>query len=101
MAITPEKASKMSVVLIFIILVAALGGALSIFTHSIHMSVAAAIIIISSLMVVFYSQQIGIFAIFLFFIVFVVAAIITMKADVSLFAASLAAGAYVVYSIAG
>lgn len=99
MAVTPEKLSEASVVLLFLFLTLVIAGVLYLPTKNAFVSVGAAVLAVSALLIAFYSQETGIFAVFIFVVVAVVFSLLTMKLDAGFLAASLAAGAFVIYSL--
>ncbi len=98
MVVTPEKMTKASVFLLFVFMTLVIAAALYLPIKSVFISVGAALLIVSALMVIFYSQELGVFAIVVFVAFAIVASLITLRADIGFLFGSLAAGAFIVYS---
>ena len=98
MVVTPERLSRLSVVLLFVFLVLVTAAVLTFFTRNISLSISLGIILISAIMVVFYSQEIGGFTIFLFALLIIVAALLTFSVENGFLVASIIIGLFVIYS---
>ncbi len=98
MALTPEKLSRASVLVLFIFLTLLITAVLYLPIKSVFISVGVALLIVSTLMVIFYSQELGIFAIVIFVIFAIATSLITLRADIGFLFGSLAVGVLVIYS---
>lgn len=98
MVVTPEKMTKASIFLLFVFMTLVIAAALYLPIKSVFISVGAALLIVSALMIIFYSQELGIFAIVIFVIFAVATSLITLRADIGFLFGSLAAGAFIIYS---
>lgn len=99
MVLTPEETSRGSILAIFIILVLIITGAFFLVVKSLPISFGIALLVVSAMMVIFYSQEIGILSIFLFAVIAVAVALFTLNLERGFLIASLLVGAFVAYSL--
>lgn len=99
MPFTAERMSKLSVVFLFLFVVLAIGGAVFLITGSFSLGVGLATITVSAILVIFYSQEIGTFSIFLFAIIAILVMLVTLNAEHGFLAASVVVGIFIIYSL--
>jgi len=89
MAVTPEEMTKATVLMIFIFLVAVIGGVLFVAIKSALLSLSIAVMVVSLLMIVIYSRELGFFSGFFFVVSFLIVAVATRDAQTSFVFSSL------------
>lgn len=99
MVLTPEQTSKGSIVALFIVLVLIITGAFFVVMKSLPVSFGSALLVVSALLVLFYSQEIGILVVFLFVVLALVGLLITFNAETGFVLASMVVGVFVLFSL--
>lgn len=99
MAVTPERLSKASVLVIYLILVLVIAGGFFLVIKSLLISVSLSLLAVSAIMILFYSQEIAIFSVFLFVIAAIISGLATFNPQQTLLFSSIIVGAFVAYSL--